>query len=106
MTRVQDIASASSSSPSFASAVRARSVASSSYVAPVASPTHHELQVAYNAGVAHATAEIDDLHISDDDVDMVDQQAQQCQFHNVFSLLPKNDHHSYYYRNNQNVRHR
>ncbi|GAA5812680.1 hypothetical protein MFLAVUS_006137 [Mucor flavus] len=90
MTRVQDVASASTSSPSFSDTVRARSAASSPVV-PVANTTRAELQAAYNAGGAHATAEIADLHIFDNDVDMVDHQAQQCKYHHVFSLLPENE---------------
>ncbi|GAA5802206.1 hypothetical protein HPULCUR_007668 [Helicostylum pulchrum] len=49
-----------------------------------------ELQAAYNAGVADATADIQELSIADDEDVIMDIQAQNCKYHNVFSSLPEN----------------
>ncbi|GAA5798308.1 hypothetical protein HPULCUR_003709 [Helicostylum pulchrum] len=50
-----------------------------------------ELQAAYNAGVADATADIQELSIADDEDVIMDIQAQNCKYHNVFSSLPENN---------------
>lgn len=51
-----------------------------------------ELQAVYDAGIVDATNNINDFHLEDynEDEKMLDAQAQECKYHNEFSLLPEN----------------
>lgn len=54
----------------------------------VVSTTSAELQAAYNAGLTDATADIGRMQISDDADAMIAYHAQQCKYHNIYSVPP------------------
>ncbi|KAI9347915.1 hypothetical protein BD770DRAFT_395597, partial [Pilaira anomala] len=73
----------------FSSVSSSSSPAESSSIS-VVSVTSAELQAAYNAGLAAATTGISHMHISDDTEAMIAYHAQQCKFHNIYSMPPSN----------------
>ena len=80
-----DNATNTTSSSSFESSSSSASASSSAVLT-----TQAELAAAYNAGVADATADIGQMQISDDPDAMIALQAQQCKYHNIYSVPPAN----------------